>query len=183
MGWLQRARLPLDTECSTSTMHVHEGEVEGTARHVEYARVDGILTTKPHVLSERSKKYPFVPMELPDAQLPFISAEEIRSSAMTTKGSSPKAHTIQFPGYVWIVIDDIVYDCSEYITSHPGGEDVMANFSGQDCSWQFWRFHGAQQMVEFGRQLRIGRTTCIKNRWTEPTRWVGLRKLNNLEDW
>lgn len=35
-----------------------------------------------------------------------------------------------------IVIDDTVFDCTEYIASHPGGRAIIENFGGQDCSWQ-----------------------------------------------
>ena len=33
-----------------------------------------------------------------------------------------------------IVIDEIVYDCSDFISKHPGGEAVIRNLSGSDCS-------------------------------------------------
>lgn len=42
-----------------------------------------------------------------------------------------------------IVIDDIVYDCTDFIHDHPGGITVLESFGGSECSckprsrWQF----------------------------------------------
>jgi cytochrome b involved in lipid metabolism len=83
---------------------------------------------------------------------------------------------------LWIVVDNIVYDCSEYVLRHPGGEQVIQSFKGRDCSWQFWRFHGAQQMEEWATPLRIARVEGVPNPFREPKRWVGLRKLGTLDD-
>jgi cytochrome b involved in lipid metabolism len=77
-------------------------------------------------------------------------------------------------------VDNIIYDCTDFIAEHPGGETVIDSFGGQDCSWQFWRFHNATHMKEFGRRLRVGRTAGIRNRFAERPRFVGLRKR---EDW
>ena len=185
MGWLRLARQPPATEeDSRSVKQVSEDKFGGTNPDVQELamQVDNISLANHGSHNGGSCKYPFAPVDLPDAQLPFISAEEIRSSGTAAKASPPGVQG-SCSGRLWIVIDEIVYDCSEYITSHPGGEAVMANFQGQDCSWQFWRFHGMQQMVEFGRQLRVGRTSGVKNRFAEPTRFVGLRKFPNSEDW
>ena len=37
-------------------------------------------------------------------------------------------------------------------------------------------------MEQYGRDLRIGRTKGIENRFVEPVRFVGLPKLGN-DDW
>ena len=52
---------------------------------------------------------------------------------------------------------EIVYDCSSWVDEHPGGSSVIWSFGGQDCSWQFWRFH-TKDMAKYGQALRIGRT-------------------------
>ncbi|KAI8713554.1 Cytochrome b5 heme-binding domain-containing protein [Fusarium sp. LHS14.1] len=78
---------------------------------------------------------------------------------------------------LWVVIDDIVYDCTDFVEEHPGGSRVLESFRSGNCSWQFWRFHGEKELGEFGRPLRIGRTTGIENQFKEPPRFVGLRKL------
>lgn len=38
-----------------------------------------------------------------------------------------------------IVVDEVVFDCTEYVSEHPGGRSVIENFGGQDCSWQVSR--------------------------------------------
>ncbi|QMW32400.1 hypothetical protein G4B84_007831, partial [Aspergillus flavus NRRL3357] len=35
---------------------------------------------------------------------------------------------------IWLVIDDIVYDCTSFLSGHPGGEAVLRRFAGFDCS-------------------------------------------------
>jgi hypothetical protein len=60
---------------------------------------------------------------------------------------------------------------------------VIESFIGEDCSWQFWRFHVKEVMEEFGRLLRVGRTEGVRNRFPEPTRWVGLRKWGRGDEW
>jgi cytochrome b involved in lipid metabolism len=100
-----------------------------------------------------------------DAQLPFIPKEIVQASKQEC---------------LWLVIDNIVYDCSGF--EHPGGATVIQSFRGEDCSWQFWRFHSKTHMQEFGRPLRIGRTAGVPNRFKERPKFVGLSKLGG-NDW
>lgn len=83
---------------------------------------------------------------------------------------------------LWIVIDNVVFDCTDFIAEHPGGKQVILSFVGEDCSWQFWRFHGKNEMEQYGRALRVGRTQGVKNRFQEPPRYVGLSRLGD-DDW
>ena len=80
-----------------------------------------------------------------------------------------------------LVIDDVVYDCTEFTTEHPGGKGILEGFAGSDCSWQFWRFHGKKDM-EIGRVLRVGRTKGVRNKYAKPVKWVGLKSLGD-NDW
>ena len=101
-----------------------------------------------------------VPSSLSDDDLPFIPASIVSASASS--------------GRHWIVIDDIVYDCTEFAAEHPGGQEVLQPFKGHDCSWQFWRFHGKHEMAQ-AKELRVGRTSGVKNKFEERPRFVGLR--------
>ncbi|KAL2847854.1 cytochrome b5-like heme/steroid binding domain-containing protein [Aspergillus pseudoustus] len=38
---------------------------------------------------------------------------------------------------LWIVIDDVVYDCTHFVKSHSGGDAVIRRFAGKDCSCMF----------------------------------------------
>jgi cytochrome b involved in lipid metabolism len=80
-----------------------------------------------------------------------------------------------------IVVDCIVFDCTHFISEHPGGEQIIRSFAGAECSWQFWRFHGEKEMKNFGKKLRVGRTEGLENKFKEPPKYVGLRRFG--EDW
>lgn len=129
--------------------------------HVEeiYLNVDN--------LSSQHLTHPFQPIKIEPSELPFIPATIVRSARKNLNRT-------------WIVVDNIIYDCTDFIAEHPGGETVIDSFAGQDCSWQFWRFHNATHMRDSGRPLRVGRTAGVENRFAERPRFVGLRKR---EDW
>lgn len=110
--------------------------------------------------NDTPQSYRPVPPSLPDAKLPFICSSIVSASATT--------------GRHWIVIDDVVYDCTDFIAEHPGGQEVLKPFKGLDCSWQFWRFHGKREMQD-ARELRVGRTAGVRNKFKERPRFVGLR--------
>jgi cytochrome b involved in lipid metabolism len=140
-------------QTATTTLHTQTSLKESTTTQIENIHVD-------------TTKYPLQPSSIPDPQLPFIP------STIITTTSRP-----------WLVIDNIVYDCTDYIFEHPGGSTVINSFVGKDCSWQFWRFHTKKHMKEFGRELRVGRTEGVKNPFKEPVRFVGLRKLGVSDEW
>ena len=128
-----------------------------------------------------NKKYPFVPESLSDEALPFIAKELLlgRSQQAKSKDKSTYIKDGEQGNEYWIVIDKIVYDCTDFAPEHPGGEDVIMSFIGEDCSWQFWRLHGKSIMEQYGRALRVGRTEGIKNRFPESARYVGLSTLGD----
>lgn len=37
----------------------------------------------------------------------------------------------------WIVVCDYVYDCTDFLKSHPGGQDVLLEYAGRDASLAF----------------------------------------------
>ncbi|XP_076764126.1 cytochrome b5 [Xylocopa sonorina] len=37
----------------------------------------------------------------------------------------------------WVVIHDFVYDCTELLSSHPGGADVILEYAGRDATLAF----------------------------------------------
>lgn len=110
------------------------------------------------------EQYPLQDVTISDDALPFIPPNIVRSQ----RSGKDKQHC-----RIWIVIDDIIYDCTGFIHEHPGGDTVIRSFIGEDCSWQFWRFHSRSIMDNFGQHLRIGRTKGIENRFKEPQRYIG----------
>ena len=81
-----------------------------------------------------------------------------------------------------IVVDSLVLDCTAYISTHPGGRQIIQGFAGQDCSWQWWSFHNRRIWNDVAASLRVGRTEGIENRFVKPQPFVGLRRFGYRED-
>ena len=82
-----------------------------------------------------------------------------------------------------IVVDDIVLDTTSYIAKHPGGQQIIRGFGGQDCSWQWWTFHNRKIWTDVAVNLRVGRTDGIENKHERPKAFIGLRGLGYQDDW
>lgn len=37
----------------------------------------------------------------------------------------------------WVVIYDYVYDCTEFLKKHPGGQDILVEYAGRDATLAF----------------------------------------------
>ena len=184
MGWLQLSRRQGQHSHDSASIDARpkQGlEQVEDIEHIEHIQGHCAESVLGANQTQRARKYPFLPQTTPDYNFPLIPKDEVlskrRPGALSTT-SSVRSHSIDD---CWIVVDNVVYDCTEFIEEHPGGEQVILSFLGEDCSWQFWRFHGREQMEQSGRPLRIGRTNGIENRFKEPSRFVGLSKLGNDE--
>lgn len=190
MGWLKLAQRPKtqqnlsSQDSSNKAGFEHVDLVIGNgARHPQSPEVSRL--TLP--LNSTKRLYPYVPESTPNKDLPFIPAAEVLARRRTEDANSPLPASKSLgdelkpsAGHeLWIVVDDVIYDCTEFIEEHPGGEQVISSFIGEDCSWQFWRFHGKSEMDQYGHPLRVGQTTGIKNRFPEPVRYVGLSRLGD----
>jgi cytochrome b involved in lipid metabolism len=123
---------------------------------------------------DKLKRLPFVSENTLDADLPFLSAAQVCAMRRI-----PHEHE---EDRLYIVVENIVFDCTQFVQDHPGGPRIIENFRGQDCSWQFWRFHSKEVMEKWGRSLRVARTEGVRNKWKEIPRFVGLRRLGAVED-
>lgn len=162
MGWLK-----WNSNLSPQTTRLHD--LNERSECWEALKADSIHTERVDVVSSNDpptnkRQYVFHPTSLPDEGLPFIPGDIVR----TAKTASDR---------LWIVIDNIVLDCTDFVHVHPGGKTVIESFNGEDCSWQFWRFHSRSNMEMDGRPLRIGRTAGVANRFKEKPRFLGLRRL------
>lgn len=85
-------------------------------------------------------EYPFCAQDLDKDQLPFIPPEVVKQHNVKAEDRLCKFNEMQMLLFSatyhlqGIVIDEIVYDCSDFISTHPGGEAVICNLSGSDCS-------------------------------------------------
>ena len=110
-------------------------ELKGSAEHVENVS-DGSRprdTTQDQDTHRVENKYQFQPEDMPDEQLPAIPREVVESKRQKKsiiEGSVPGSTRKD----CWIVVDRIVYDCTGFISEHPGGEQVISSFVGEDCS-------------------------------------------------
>ena len=60
------------------------------------------------------------------------------------------------PDDAWVVIEGKVYDVSEFIEEHPGGEGVLIAYAGTDCTEQFKQVIHSQAASEIMEELFIG---------------------------
>lgn len=166
MGWLSfRRREP--ARCPSDDQYKPVTDFKASTEHVEIIEADipksgqmtrGLIT---------DDQYPLQDVTTSDDSLPFIPPTIVRSQRSQMSNQHRR---------IWIVIDNVVYDCTNFINEHPGGDTVIRSFIGEDSSWQFWRFHSRSLMDNFGRPLRIGRTMGVENRFKEPPRYVGASK-------
>jgi hypothetical protein len=86
-----------------------------------------------------------VPPPPPRADLPLMSRLEVA-----------RHHR---DGSLWIIIDQCVYDVSQYAAKHPGGSALLLVYAGQDVSQVFWgqSVHQAAAIPRLLEQHRIGR--------------------------
>ncbi|KAL5000839.1 cytochrome b5-like heme/steroid binding domain-containing protein [Aspergillus recurvatus] len=201
MGWLTLRRRANTHNPNTGTIpvtaSVSASEKTGAySEHAEDIPVESPTNAQqqPQVEVPSSsflgQSYVFHPTT-PDSDLPYIDSSILSlvgqhwnkaTSTTHSFSTASQASALEQPP-AWIVIDNIVYDCTSFQHSHPGGPAVICSFVGQDCSWQFWRFHGEEHMRNFARPLRIGRTSGIRNRFTEPPRYVGLSSALGDTEW
>ncbi|KAH8176732.1 cytochrome b5-like heme/Steroid binding domain-containing protein [Sarocladium implicatum] len=154
MGWIHRKHHNEVAYRSPATaLPIHSSDLKGSTEPSSEFVED----------TKRSSLWPAASLDTPDTDLPFITSTAVAEAHQS--------------GFTWLVIDNIVYDCTKFVAEHPGGPKLIEAFQGQDCSWQFWRFHGDAEMRGFGRPLRIGHTKGVKNRFDEPKKFVGLRKF------
>jgi len=59
----------------------------------------------------------------------------------------------------WIVIDDKVYDITDFIPVHPGGQNLICTVAGKDASDFFHQLHHPMILDIFGVDYCIGTVT------------------------
>ena len=56
----------------------------------------------------------------------------------------------------WVVIDNFVYDITEFLDIHPGGKRILISVSGGDVSDYFYELHKESILSEIGNDYKIG---------------------------
>eukprot|EP01052_Picozoa_sp_SAG31_P012513 SAG31_NODE_733_length_12491_cov_7.073112_18_plen_148_part_00 len=57
----------------------------------------------------------------------------------------------------WIVIDDAVYDVTDFLDEHPGGGKMLLGVAGTDATGKFKALHKDYVLKLFGKDYRIGK--------------------------
>ncbi|KAJ3111544.1 hypothetical protein HDU96_005605 [Phlyctochytrium bullatum] len=58
---------------------------------------------------------------------------------------------------LWIIIDSIVYNLTDFTAVHPGGEVVLLEVAGKDATQEFYGLHRHAVIDKFGPKYAIGR--------------------------
>eukprot|EP00467_Chlorarachnion_reptans_P022930 CAMPEP_0114527256 /NCGR_PEP_ID=MMETSP0109-20121206/23509_1 /TAXON_ID=29199 /ORGANISM="Chlorarachnion reptans, Strain CCCM449" /LENGTH=567 /DNA_ID=CAMNT_0001709189 /DNA_START=1 /DNA_END=1704 /DNA_ORIENTATION=+ len=59
-------------------------------------------------------------------------------------------------GDAWIVVDEKVYDVSDFLDAHPGGRLVILKEAGKDASEIFHRYHNESLLRKYDSRLLVG---------------------------
>ncbi|CAJ2502631.1 Uu.00g100250.m01.CDS01 [Anthostomella pinea] len=57
---------------------------------------------------------------------------------------------------LWFIIDSKVYDASEFVDAHPGGESVLRQVAGTDATVAFYNLHRHEVLAKYDSDLVIG---------------------------
>lgn len=56
----------------------------------------------------------------------------------------------------WIVVYDFVYDCTEFLRSHPGGADIIFEYAGRDATFAFTGTGHSKHAAKILEKYKIG---------------------------
>jgi Acyl-CoA dehydrogenase, N-terminal domain/Cytochrome b5-like Heme/Steroid binding domain len=56
---------------------------------------------------------------------------------------------------LYIIVDDDIYDLTQFQDEHPGGKKILSRVAGKDASKQFWKYHNDSILKKYQR-LKIG---------------------------
>lgn len=78
-----------------------------------------------------------------EQKLPYFTAEEVA-----------KHNTAED---CWLIIENKVYDVTDFLAEHPGGQKVVLREAGKDATKKFKSLHSAAVLPTYGTELLIGR--------------------------
>lgn len=76
-------------------------------------------------------------------------SDKVISAAEFAKHKTPES--------AWIIIDGDVYDVSKFAALHPGGEKLLLECAGEDCTDVFYGLHKHEVLTKYGPRLLVGR--------------------------
>lgn len=57
---------------------------------------------------------------------------------------------------MYIIVDENVYDVTEFVNEHPGGAKILKRAAGKDATKQFWKYHNESVLKKYSQRLKIG---------------------------
>ncbi|KAG9244266.1 cytochrome b5 [Calycina marina] len=57
---------------------------------------------------------------------------------------------------MYIIVDDGVYNITDFADEHPGGAKILKRVAGKDATKQFWKYHNDNVLKKYGAKLKIG---------------------------
>ncbi|RDW58053.1 putative cytochrome b5-2 [Coleophoma cylindrospora] len=57
---------------------------------------------------------------------------------------------------MYIIVDEGVYDVTNFIDEHPGGSKILKRVAGKDASKQFWKYHNEGVLKKYAAKLKVG---------------------------
>jgi len=70
----------------------------------------------------------------------------------------------------WLIISNRVYNVTSFLSSHPGGKNVILKVSGKDATKEFLSFHNAKDVLnKYGKELCIGILGTAVEKETHPS--------------
>ena len=59
-------------------------------------------------------------------------------------------------GDCWVVLNNEVYDVTEFLPDHPGGKNAILLYGGKDATKEFNMLHKPEIIEKYGKQYHIG---------------------------
>ncbi|KAG8533094.1 uncharacterized protein KY384_001877 [Bacidia gigantensis] len=75
---------------------------------------------------------------------------------MSKTFSKDEVSSHKSPKDLYIIVDDDVYDMTEFQAEHPGGQKILQRVGGKDASKQFWKYHNEGILKKYKGQLHVG---------------------------
>lgn len=60
------------------------------------------------------------------------------------------------PTDLYIIVDEDVYDLTQFQDEHPGGKKILTRVAGKDASKQFWKYHNESILKKYKGKLQVG---------------------------
>lgn len=62
----------------------------------------------------------------------------------------------------WIIVKNIVYNLTEFLSIHPGGGSIIITVAGEDATEYFDELHKPEILEEVGKKYIIGELSLAK---------------------